>query len=107
MTGAGIPESRRIIDLVEVLEEGAAVSSGRETHSLHERASAVKSRRIHDLTEVVKDIPVRAVADPALREMVLQQVSEIAERLAREMIPPIAERVIREEIEKLKATDGP
>jgi hypothetical protein len=39
--------------------------------------------------------------------MDLQQVTEIAERLAREMIPTIAERVIREEIEKLKAADNP
>ncbi|NPU83816.1 MAG: hypothetical protein HPY65_04945 [Syntrophaceae bacterium] len=107
MTGEGMPEGRRVIDLVDVLEEGVSVFSGREAPSPHERASAAEPRKIHDLTEVVKDIPVRAVADPALREMVLQHVSEIAERLAREMIPGIAERVIREEIEKLKAMDGP
>lgn len=107
MTGAGLPESRRIIDLVDVLDEGAVVASGHEAPSLHERASAVEPRKIHDLTDVVKDVPVRAVADPALREMVLQNVSEITERLAREMIPPIVERVIREEIEKLKAVDKP
>ncbi|GEM_PF-1834124 len=99
--------SRRIIDLVDVLEEGAVLSESREALSPSTRASASETRKIHDLTDVVKDVPLRAVADPALRDMVLQQVTEIAERLAREMIPTIAERVIREEIEKLKAADNP
>jgi len=92
MGDAGMTGSRRIIDLVDVLEEGPSVA---------------EPLKIHDLTEVVPDIPVRAVVDPALREMVLQRVSEIAERMAREMIPVVAERVIREEIEKLKAADAP
>jgi uncharacterized membrane-anchored protein YjiN (DUF445 family) len=92
MTEAGVPGNHRIIDLVDVLEEGPSSSD---------------PLKIHDLTDVVQDIPVRAVVDPALREMMLQRVTEVAERLAREMVPVIAERVIREEIEKLKAADEP
>ncbi len=36
----------------------------------------------------------------------MQQAALIAERIAREVIPEIAERVIREEIEKLKKMSG-
>ena len=32
--------------------------------------------------------------------------AEMAERIAREVVPGIAERIIREEIEKLKSGDG-
>jgi len=102
MVEAGMPDSRRIMDLVDVLEEEAGVSGGPGTFFKPDREPAAGPVKIHDLTEVVQDIPVRAVVDPALRELVLQRVTEIAERMAREMIPGIAERVIREEIEKLK-----
>jgi hypothetical protein len=49
--------------------------------------------RIFDLTDVVEE---------GSHDEITRQVSEIAERIAREIIPDIAERVIREEIEKLK-----
>jgi hypothetical protein len=102
MTEAAMPDSRKVFDLVDVLEEGEPRTAG----SGGGQAPA-GPLVIHDLTEVVQEVPLRALADPALREMVLQRVSEIAERLAREMIPPIAERIIREEIDKLKAADAP
>jgi len=35
-------------------------------------------------------------------EEVTKRIDEIAERIAREIVPVVAERVIREEIEKLK-----
>jgi hypothetical protein len=37
-----------------------------------------------------------------LNEAITKRAIEIAERIAREIIPEIAERVIKEEIEKLK-----
>jgi hypothetical protein len=37
-----------------------------------------------------------------LNEEIIKRATEIAERIAREIIPEIAERVIKEEIEKLK-----
>jgi hypothetical protein len=44
-----------------------------------------------------------AFVDPGLRDEIMKRADEIAEKIARELIPGIAERVIREEIEKLKA----
>ena len=37
-----------------------------------------------------------------LNKEIIKRATEIAERIAREIIPEIAERVIKEEIEKLK-----
>jgi hypothetical protein len=38
-----------------------------------------------------------------LNDEAVKKVSEIAEKVTREMVPGIAERIIREEIEKLKS----
>jgi hypothetical protein len=41
-----------------------------------------------------------------VNDEIIRRATEIAERIARELIPGIAERVIREEIEKLKKLSG-
>ena len=46
--------------------------------------------------------PKVAVVNMGLQDEILNRVTETAERVAREIIPDIAERIIREEIEKLK-----
>jgi len=66
--------------------------------------------KIHDLVDVVekgfsektavKDLPDQQ------REMFVREIRDVAERIARELVPAIAERVIREEIEKLKKVGG-
>jgi hypothetical protein len=43
-----------------------------------------------------------ALVDTGLHDEIMKRAVEIAERIAREVVPDIAERVIREEIEKLK-----
>lgn len=62
--------------------------------------------KVYDLVDVIEEItpeaPDRTLQAPDLDEKILQEVRSITERMAREMIPEIAERVIREEIEKLK-----
>jgi hypothetical protein len=69
----------KIFDLVDVVEEDVAdVSVGTERK-----------------TKV-------AVVNLGLQDEILNRVTETAERVAREVIPDIAERIIREEIEKLK-----
>ena len=40
--------------------------------------------------------------NPNIQEEMIKKVTEITERVAREMFPAIAERIIREEIDKLK-----
>ena len=66
-------------------------------------AGGTGGQKIYDLVDVVeKKPPKMALVDLGLREEIAKRTSEIAEKVAREIIPGIAEQVIREEIEKLK-----
>lgn len=63
--------------------------------------------RIYDLRDVIEEGYAErrtkvAVVNTGIQEEIAKRVTEVTERLAREMIPAIVERVIREEIEKLK-----
>jgi len=73
---------------------------GRMTEEMKEGA------RIIDLVDVVeeeKKPPTKvALVNTSLQEELIKKVEETAEKVAREMFPAIAERIIREEIEKLK-----
>lgn len=53
---------------------------------------------IYDLKDVVEDNTM----EDRLYEAMLSRLSAIVEKVAREQVPQIAERIIREEIEKLK-----
>ena len=86
----------RIHDLLEVVGEG---SPFREKGLYPGRTAP---DRIYDLVDVVEKRPKMAFVDPGLREEIMRRAGEIAEKIAREVVPGIAERVIREEIEKLK-----
>ena len=61
-------------------------------------SGSVEDKKIYDLTEVYED----ANSSNKLNEEIIKQATEIAERIAREIMPEIAERIIREEIEKIK-----
>jgi hypothetical protein len=89
------PEDR-IHDLVDILDP----SSGFYDESASDKSP--KSQKIYDLVDVVEKKPRMAFVDTGLRDEIMKRASEIAEKVAREVIPDIAERVIREEIEKLK-----
>jgi hypothetical protein len=66
--------------------------------------------KIHDLVDIVDEETRRAVPgrDPTGQrdEMIAKEIRDVTERIARELIPGIVERVIREEIEKLKKVDS-
>lgn len=66
--------------------------------------------KIHDLVDVVNEETREAVPGRDLKgrrdEMVVKEIREVTERIARELIPGIVERVVREEIEKLKKVDS-
>jgi len=85
-----------INDLLDVLED----SSGFPGKDLPGRGAG--RERIYDLVDVVGKKPRMAFVDTGLHEEIMKRAAEIAEKVAREVIPTIAERVIREEIEKLK-----
>ncbi len=89
------PEDR-ILDLAEVLEDSSV--------SPAERLPEGKPRpeRIYDLVDVVEKKPKMAFVDAGLHDEIMKRAAEIAEKIAREVIPDVAERIIREEIEKLK-----
>lgn len=91
------PEDR-IHDLVDILD---TVSGFREEDP-RERRDGPKI--IYDLIDVVERKPRMALVDTGLHDEIMKRAQEIAEKVAREIIPDIAERVIREEIEKLKKT---
>ena len=57
---------------------------------------------IYELTDVVETSPGDTGSDYILNDEIVKKISEISERIAREMFPKIAEKIIREEIEKLK-----
>jgi hypothetical protein len=93
-------EDKNIHDLTDVYEESNSVNNqevivvdGRG----YENRAGNKSE-IHTLVDVIEDTP----ASNNLNEEMIKRATEIAERIAREIIPGIAERVIQEEIEKLK-----
>jgi hypothetical protein len=91
------PEDR-IHELVDVL----GTVSGLQAEDPGERKDGTEI--IYDLVDVVERKPRMALVDAGLHEEIMKRAQEIAEKIAREIIPDIAERVIRDEIEKLKKT---
>ncbi|MHB8907520.1 MAG: hypothetical protein ACYDAA_01400 [Syntrophales bacterium] len=89
------PEDR-IIDLVEALEH----SPVSPVDPLSEGKS--NPEKIYDLVDVVERKHKMAFVDTGLRDEIMKRAAEITEKVAREVIPGVAERIIREEIEKLK-----
>jgi hypothetical protein len=103
---SGSTEDKKIYDLTEIYEDnngsGRKLSDARNNQEVivvdrrgYER---VMRDNIHDLTDEVED----ANSSNKLNEEIIKRAAEIAERIAREIMPEIAERVIREEIEKIK-----
>jgi hypothetical protein len=92
------PEDR-IHDLVDILD---AVSGFREEAPRERRDGPEIIYDLVDVVEVVERKPRMALVDTGLHDEIMKRAQEIAEKVAREIIPDIAERVIREEIEKLK-----
>ena len=89
------PEDR-IHDLSDVVED----SPGLPAEGLPGRKPGPDG--IYDLVDVVEKRPKMAFVDTGLRDEIMRRAEEIAEKVAREIVPDVAERVIREEIEKLK-----
>ena len=93
-------EHKNIHDLTDVYEEP---NSGNKQEIIvidgrgYENSNGNKSE-IHALVDVIEDTP----ASNNLNEEIIKRATDIAERIARDLIPEIAERVIKEEIEKLK-----
>lgn len=106
--GRMLREDDRIFDLVDVVEdlqEGARkrdqeiiVIDGR----VYERVSK-PGDQIYDLMDVVEEGSPISISVSDINERIMKRVDEITEKIVREVVPDIAERIIREEIEKLKS----
>ncbi|MBW2672868.1 MAG: hypothetical protein JRD89_05540 [Deltaproteobacteria bacterium] len=62
--------------------------------------------KIYDLVDVIDENPDGVLPADTLDDEIASVVSKIAERSAREMFPSIAEKIIREEIDRLKESPG-
>jgi predicted RNase H-like HicB family nuclease len=105
---SGTVQDRKIYELTDIYDErNGYVHSLPEEENSHqvivvdgrgyERAKN-DGHKIHELTDVIEE-------DPSIKqfnEEVMKRAMELIEKIAREAVPDIAERVIREEIEKIK-----
>ncbi len=94
-TGSGASRSAP-----EFAEKSESSSSGEKKHEI-----SAGDQVIYELTDIVEEGSPKTITVAEFNGEIMKRVAEITERIAREMVPDIAERVIREEIEKLKAAD--
>lgn len=93
------PENNNVYNLTDVQEE---------SNENHQEVIVVDGRGYEDNDKNKKDIYnlVDVIEDTQtadnLYENIMKQAAKIVERIAWEIVPEIAERVIKEEIEKLK-----
>lgn len=108
MEAFGTVQDKKIHELTEIYDErsgqGRSATDGKNPQQIividgpgYERVTS-NGDKIHDLTEVVE----HNHSAPQISDTVMKRTVEIIERIARDVIPDIAERVIREEIEKIK-----
>jgi hypothetical protein len=96
-----------IYDLVDVVDDNAGAEAKHEREIIvidgrvYERVSRLGGE-VHDLADAVETGSGGYLHDPGLNDEIMKRVSEIAEKIAKEIVPEIAEKVIREEINKLK-----
>jgi len=102
-------DRKKVFELTEVYEEKSAGVSPTQTGAktggnlvvidgrVYEKVN-VSSAVLYDLTDVIEE----RVTASDVQDAVIRQVRETAERIARELVPGIVERIVREEIEKLR-----
>ncbi|MEN6468702.1 MAG: hypothetical protein ABFD45_07110 [Smithella sp.] len=105
---AGAVQDKKIYELTEIVDERNGQSRNMPDGKKSQPVIVVDGRGyervqsngypIHDLTEVIED----AFSADQINDMVMKRVDEIIEKIAREVVPVRAERIIREEIEKIK-----
>ena len=89
--------------IIELTDEFPDDKDDFETTGDKESRTLTEGDKIYDLVDVVEEAPQGVSHDHELDDEIVRRVSEIAEKIAREIVPEITERLIREEIEKLKS----
>jgi hypothetical protein len=96
-------DGERSLDYLETEDDGSG-----EIYSIAEKEMTIDGRklrqneRIYDLTDTIEESSPPSQSDEGLSDEMLIKISEMCEKVARQMFPPIAERIIKEEIRKLK-----
>lgn len=93
--GRFLKPGEKVFDLIDVIED-VDIEEG------HIVAPAAGERKIHDLVDAIDEQRQSPVLNAEMHEELVKGIAGVAEKIARELVPEIAERVIREEIEKLK-----
>ncbi|MDO8720631.1 MAG: hypothetical protein Q7J31_00155 [Syntrophales bacterium] len=101
-----VPEDK-VYDLVDIYDDqgGMVLQEEMRGAGIAEQGGEgiLKSGdNIFDLVDVVEEGQGISCLYPALNEEIMESVSQITEKIAREMIPDIAARAVREEIERFK-----
>lgn len=96
-------DNKKVFDLTDVYED----RNGRNNQEVividgrgYEKNA--KDKNLHNIGQEVEEHQIVN----NLNEEIIQRTTEIAEKIAREIIPEIAEKIVREEIEKLKKLSG-
>ncbi|HOO40322.1 MAG TPA: hypothetical protein PK425_06855 [Syntrophales bacterium] len=89
------PEEK-VYDLVDVVEEDDVM----------EQTGPLLGKVVYELVDVVKEETSPMASSAVPDDEVMKRVTAVAENVCRELFPAIAERVIREEIAKLKSEHG-
>jgi len=96
-------DAKGALDYLETEDDGSG-----EIYSIAEKEIMIdgrklrQSERIYDLTDTIEERSAPSLSEAGLSDEMLIKISEMCERVARQMFPPIAERIIKEEIRKLK-----
>ena len=108
MEAFGMAQDKTIHELTEICDErsgqGRSATDGRNPQQIividgrGYECGTSNGEKIHDLTEVVEHNQLVSQID----DVVMKRAVKIIERIARDVIPDIAERVIREKIKKIK-----
>jgi hypothetical protein len=95
-----VPDNKKIFDLTEVYEERNGRNS-QEVIVVDGRGYEKIPKHNSNINGIADSVENR-LTENGFHDEILRRATEMAEKIVREIIPEIAERVIREEIEKLK-----
>ena len=100
------PEDK-IYELVDVIDDSSVLETKQDQEIIvidgrvYERVSRPDDK-VYDLVDVVEKSSGLSLHNSGLNDEIIKRITDITERITKEMVPEIAERVIREEIDKLK-----
>jgi len=86
----------KIFDLLDAIEE----------EDVMDRKGPLLGKTVYELVDVVKEEIPPVTSAAVTEDEIMKRVTAVAESISRELFPAIAERVIREEITKLKNEHG-